>query len=191
MWMIRKLSVLGWKRNGRFPWLKRGCELMEGWSDKEKNASCEKRGVMEHTAFLESGSAAELLKCPFDRDVSRMWEERESEGRESWGERWHNSQKKKSSSFGTRLSDLFRELVSMCVCVCACLCVWVCVLTPFHVLSLTHHSLWVCVVLLSPWIWRTAHQWAALIWWGRGLVGRRGQREEGVGVWCHRQRDGG
>lgn len=81
---------------------------------------------MEHTAFLESGSAAELLKCPFDRDVSRMWEERESEGRESWGERWHNSQKKKSSSFGTRLSDLFQELVSMCVCVCACLCVCVC-----------------------------------------------------------------
>lgn len=96
---------------------------------------------MEHTAFLESGSAAELLKCPFDRDVSRMWEERESEGRESWGERWHNSQKKKSSSFGTRLSDLFQELVSMCVCVCVCACLCVCVCLNSISRAVSHPSL--------------------------------------------------
>lgn len=41
--------------------------------------------------------------------------EEEGEGEESQGERWHNKQKK-CSSFGTRLSDPFRELASVCVC---------------------------------------------------------------------------
>lgn len=90
-------------------------------------------------------------------------------------ERRHNTVKN-CSSFGTRLRDPFQELVSAYRR--ACVFARVCLLPPFHALSRTHHSLRVDGVLLSPWVWRTAHQWVASIW---RVSGR--QERGRAGVW--------
>lgn len=107
----------------------------------------------------ESRSATELLKHPFDHDVSRMWVERAR--KEKLGRKMAQQPEKNAHRLAPDWVIRFRNWWP-CVCVCA----RICVLTPFHALSRTHHSLWICGVLLSPWIWRTAHQWAALIWSG-------------------------
>lgn len=63
---------------------------------------------------------------------------------------------------------------------------------PFHALSRTHHAPWGCGVLLSPWIWRTAHQWAISIW---EACGRRSVCVCGWGwgweseLGCHTQKE--
>lgn len=156
-----------WKRNGLICWWWKACEVMEGRSDKRMQVGT-KGGMWWNCSLLEEQVNRWTLKAPIwswhVKDMRGRMRTRRRRAREKDG----TTNKKNAHRLAPDWVIRFRNGPE-------CARVFVCYLHFMHCLApITPYGK--VVYCLDLWIWRTAHQWVALIWrvWWKEVSGVAG-----------------